>query len=61
MSPNVDCFVITPVSFLTDSYFPGGYFAPLTDAQNNWNLTQNTVYNSIKIIKAYRTFISSDS
>jgi hypothetical protein len=60
MAPNVDCVVITPDTFLTDSYFPGGHLVPLADSQNNWNLTENTASNSIRTIKAYRTFISSD-
>lgn len=40
MYPNVDCVVMTSNTFLADSYFPGGYFAPFADAQNNWNLTE---------------------
>lgn len=47
MYPNVDCIVMTPNTFLADSYFPGGYFAPFADAQNNWNLKDNTISNSI--------------
>lgn len=61
MSPNVDCVVMTSDAILTDSYFPGGYFAPLADSQNNWNLTDNTVSNSIRTIKANRNFVSSDA
>jgi len=61
MAPNVDCVVMTTDTSLTDSYFPGGYFAPIADAQNNWNLTENTVSNSIRTIKAYRNFISDDA
>jgi hypothetical protein len=60
MSANVDCVVMTSDANLTDSYFPGGYFAPIADTQNNWNLTDNTVSNSIRTIKAYRNFVSSD-
>lgn len=52
MYPNVDCVVMTSNTFLADSYFPGGYFAPLADSQNNWNLTDNIVSNSIRTIKA---------
>lgn len=60
MSANVDCIVMTSDSNLTDSYFPGGYFAPLADAQNDWTLTDNTVTNSIRTIKAFRNFVSID-
>ena len=52
MAPNVDCVVITPDTFLTDSYFPRGHLVPLADSQNNWNLTENTASNSIRTIKA---------
>ncbi len=60
MSANVDCVVMTSATNLTDSHFPGGYFAPLADTENNWTLTDNTVTNSIRTIKAYRNFVSTD-
>lgn len=60
MSANVDCVVMTSDTILTDSYFPGGYFAPMADTQNNWIVTDNTVTNSIRTIKAYRNFVSTD-
>lgn len=60
MAANVDCVVMTSDNNLTDSHFPGGYFAPLADAENNWVLTENIVLNSIRTIKAYRNFNSSD-
>ena len=61
MAANVDCVVMTSDSNLTDAHFPGGYFAPLADPQNNWILTNNTVLNSIRTIKAYRNYVSSDA
>lgn len=61
MAANVDCIVMTSDITFTDSHFPGGYFAPLADAENNWVLTENNVTNSIRTIKAFRNFISSDS
>ncbi len=61
MSANVDCVIMTSDSNLTDAHFPGGYFAPLADADNNWVLTDNNVSNSIRTIKAYRDYVSSDA
>ena len=61
MAANVDCVVMTSDTNLTDSHFPGGYFAPLADTQNDWILTDNNVSNSIRTIKAYRNYISSDA
>lgn len=61
MAANVDCVVMTSDTNVTDSHFPGGYFAPLADVENNWILTDNSVSNSIRTIKAYRNFVSSDA
>lgn len=61
MSANVDCVVMTSDMSLTDSYFPGGYFAPLADNQNDWTLIDNVVSNSSRTIRAVRDFVSPDS
>ena len=60
MAANIDCVVMTSDTNLTDSHFPGGYFAPLADTENNWIVTDNNVTNSTRIIKAYRNFVSTD-
>jgi len=59
-SIDVDCVVMTSASTLSDSYIHARS-TPMVDAQNNWILTANTVSNSIRTIKAYRPFVSSDS
>lgn len=57
---DVDCVVMTSPSAFTDSYIHSRS-TPMADAQNNWILTDNTVLNSTRTIKAYRAFVSSDS
>jgi len=59
-SIDVDCVVMTSASTLSDSYIHARS-TPMVDAQNNWILTANTESNSIRTIKAYRPFVSSDS
>ncbi len=56
---DVDCVVMTSATTLTDSYIQHRS-TPQADALNNWDLTENTVSNSIRTIKANRNFVSSD-
>ncbi len=57
---DVDCIVMTSATVLTDSFIHNRS-APQADTQNNWTLTDNTVSNSIRTIKAYRNFVSPDA
>ncbi len=57
---DVDCVVMTSATNLTDCYIQHRS-TPQADALNNWTLTENTVANSIRTIKANRDFVSSDN
>ena len=57
---DVDCVVMTSANNLTDCYIQHRS-TPQADAFNNWNLSENTVSNSIRTIKANRNFVSSDN
>jgi hypothetical protein len=57
---DVDCVVMTSAANLTDSYIQHRS-TPQADTFNNWNLTENSVSNSIRTIKANRDFLSTDN
>jgi len=57
---DVDCVVMTSATNLTDCYIQHRS-TPQADVINNWTLTENTVANSIRTIKASRDFVSSDN
>jgi hypothetical protein len=57
---DVDCVVMTSAANLTDCYIQHRS-TPQADALNNWTLTDNTVSNSIRTIKANRDFVSTDN
>jgi len=57
---DVDCVVMTSAANLSDSYIQHRS-TPQADTFNNWNLTENSVSNSIRTIKANRDFLSTDN
>ncbi len=57
---DVDCVVMTSAANLTDCYIQHRS-TPQADVINNWTLTENTVANSTRTIKASRDFVSSDN